>query len=138
MQHIHITTRTNFEGHLLQNLLNKRGVHFTVKETPNVRIKTLEQLLTIVATRTQETEANIKSKVRKREYVYPRQLFFYMSEAIFNRLFPLKQVGGIVGGRHHTTVLYGRSAIIDAISLKNEEARKIQRDIDAILNLINS
>ena len=63
------------------------------------------------------TEDDIKGSKRSSKIAYPRQIAMYLIKEMTNST--LKQIGEIMGGKDHTTVIYGINKIED--SIKEEE-----------------
>jgi len=61
------------------------------------------------------TDDFYKVKNRNRELVVPRQIFIYLLHN-FTR-YSLKQIGGICGGRDHSTVLHSIHAVEDMLEV---------------------
>lgn len=55
------------------------------------------------------SSADILSKKKDAEIVYPRQIFMYLAKKMTD--FPLDKIGLFLGGRDHSTVLYGKRKI---------------------------
>jgi len=68
--------------------------------------------------------AEIKAKNNSRVIVYPRQIAMYLAKHLTDASLP--EIGRQFGGKHHTTVLHS----VDKI----EEARKIDKDLNRLLN----
>lgn len=60
------------------------------------------------------SSADILSKKKDAEIVYPRQIFMYLARKMTD--FPLDKIGLFLGGRDHSTVLYGKRKIEKQLS----------------------
>ena len=67
---------------------------------------------------------DILSKKRSREIVTPRQVSMYILRSEFDLSFP--QIGSHLGGRDHTTIMYGYEKIQALVSKKDHIVRDIQ------------
>lgn len=131
-------TVTNFAANVLMRKLENEGVKVSVKKSEGNK-KTIERVLWAVCKHFDTEEHHLKSKSRKREYVYPRQVFFYLVDTLLlDRRYSLKDCGRFTGGRDHSTVLFGREKINGFLSLESAPiGKKVQRDVDEITKLIN-
>ena len=131
-------TVTNFAANVLMRKLENEGVKVSVKTMPATGKITMGKLLHIIAEYCNESEANIKSKSRKKEYVYPRHLWCYLSELIWGQQYTLKDYATFINIGDHASVLHARKSIKNFIFFRNAYGKKVKSDIDAILNMINS
>ncbi len=67
---------------------------------------------------------DILGKKRSREIVMPRQISMYILRSEFDLSFP--QIGSHLGGRDHTTIMYGYEKIEALVSKKDTIVRDIQ------------
>jgi hypothetical protein len=58
-------------------------------------------------------EDQFKTKGRKREYVYARDVVYYL--AYTHLRMTLAAIGRFMGGRDHSTIIHGKSIVMDAI-----------------------
>lgn len=72
--------------------------------------------------------SQIKSNKRDREFSLPRQIIYYLLKQEAN--LPLMDIGALLGGRDHTTILHG----VRKIGKLLENDQKIQEDILGIKN----
>ena len=70
---------------------------------------TLPYILEVVSDHFGISTADIISKKKDAEFVYPRQIAMYLAKDLTET--PLKKIGQFLGGRDHTTVLYGKKKI---------------------------
>jgi len=129
-------TVTNFRGAVLSRMFENEGIEYRVKKTATNKKKSLQDLLHVICELLDETDANIKSHSRKKEYVYPRHLFCYLCESLLGNQYTLKQMGYFIN-RHHSSIIHGREAIKHDLFFKNKYAKKVQSDINEITKLIN-
>lgn len=70
---------------------------------------TLPYILEVVADHFGISTADIISKKKDAEIVFPRQIVMYLAKELTQT--PLKNIGQFIGGRDHTTVLHGKRKI---------------------------
>ncbi|HIC93997.1 MAG TPA: chromosomal replication initiator protein DnaA, partial [Anaerolineae bacterium] len=87
---------------------------------------TLEQILETVANFYGLRVEDLKSRKRSKELVRPRQMAMYLMREEARASLP--QIGEVLGGRDHTTVLYGHGKISDQI----ERDERLRRELLAI------
>jgi len=131
-------TVTNFAANVWMRKFESEGVKVTMQDAKTSK-KNIEKVLWAVCKHFEQDELHLKSKSRKREYVYPRQVFFYLvATLILDKRYSLKDCGNFTGGRDHSTVLFGREKISDFLSLETAPiGKKVKQDIDEIIKLIN-
>jgi chromosomal replication initiator protein len=83
----------------------------------------IEEVLTTVASFYGVTRAELLGRSRSREMVHPRQVVMYLAREELQITLP--QIGEILGGRDHTTVMYGVEKITDAIDTDDTLRREI-------------
>lgn len=72
-----------------------------------------DQIIRFVTERTGVTYEQIESKTRKREVVMARQALIWLARK-HTRL-SLKSIGGLAGGRDHTTAMHSIRAVDDSL-----------------------
>ena len=73
--------------------------------------------------------ADIKSKKKPQNIVYPRQIAMYLCRKLTTD--PLKTIGAALGGRDHTTIMHGADKITDDLKgINNEELVRALNDIE--------
>ena len=77
------------------------------------------------------TSADILSKKKDAEIVYPRQIFMYLARKMTD--FPLDKIGLFLGGRDHSTVLYGKRKIEKQL----QSDTSLQNTIDVLQKKMN-
>ncbi len=87
---------------------------------------TLEQILETVANFYGLKVEDLKGRKRSKELVRPRQMAMYLMREEARASLP--QIGEALGGRDHTTVLYGHGKICDQI----ERDERLRRELLAI------
>ncbi len=85
-----------------------------------------KKLVTIVANYFNIDESNIYKKVRKKEFVIPRQIIMYLLREDFGFSYPA--IGEKMGGRDHTTVMHS----YDKISKELKKNNELEKDIEAL------
>lgn len=71
----------------------------------------------------------LKSKTRARPVSFPRQILMYLLRLELN--LSLNEIGSLLGGRDHSTVLHGVEKITSLVS----SSEKVQKDLFSIKNL---
>lgn len=94
--------------------------------TPNVSSR---KVVAIVADHFSIEPADILGKKRLKELVYPRQIVMYLLREQLGQSYP--QIGEFLGGRDHTTIMYGANKIA-ALKKTNSD---VERDIKAVQGL---
>lgn len=94
---------------------------------PNVSSR---KVIQVVAEHFSIEQGDILGKKRVKELVYPRQLVMYILRKVLNQSYP--QIGELLGGKDHTTIMHGVNKI--------NEAKKtdpvVERDIRTIKELL--
>jgi len=67
----------------------------------------------------------LKSKSRKRETVFPRQVAMYLMKEFTN--LPLKSIGYHFGGRDHSTVIHAVQTISDMLETDKDVEKTMQK-----------
>nr|WP_293834483.1 chromosomal replication initiator protein DnaA [uncultured Arsenicibacter sp.] len=86
---------------------------------------TIDAVQEIVADHFGITVADLKSKSRKRELVYPRQIAMYLAKE--KTELALKSIGYHFGGRDHSTVIHAIQTINDLITEKPETRETVEK-----------
>jgi chromosomal replication initiator protein len=87
---------------------------------------TLEDILFVVARHYNVSEEDLLGRSRRKEVAQARQVVMYLAREETNASLP--KIGQALGGRDHTTVLYGS----DKIATKIESDDALRRDVIAI------
>jgi len=95
-------TRRIIDVELAKNTLR----HIVMEENKEVTIDTIQE---VVADFFEITVADLKSKSRKKAFVYPRQMAMYFAKEYTD--LPLKSIGYHFGGRDHSTVIHSIQSI---------------------------
>jgi len=95
-------TRREIDVELAKNTLK----NIVMNEDKEVTIDTIQE---IVADFFQVSIADLKSKSRKKEVVYPRQLAMFLAKEYTD--LPLKSIGYHFGGRDHSTVIHSIQSV---------------------------
>jgi len=83
----------------------------------------IEEVLTTVASFYGVTRDELLGRSRSKEMVHPRQVVMYLAREELQITLP--QIGEVLGGRDHTTVMYGVEKITDAIDKDDTLRREI-------------
>jgi chromosomal replication initiator protein len=78
------------------------------------------------------TRDDIVGKRRNREYVEPRMIATFLIADFLN--IPLISIGGLLGGRDHTTVMHARNKIEQQLKTKDPRITRIIGDIRKLVN----
>jgi chromosomal replication initiator protein len=111
-------TRREIDIELARNTL-KNIVTETDKEV------TIDTILEVVADYFQISIADMKSKSRKKESVYPRQLAMFLAKEYTD--LPLKSIGYHFGGRDHSTVIHSIQSINELMAEDHDVEETIHR-----------
>ena len=112
-------TRRDIDVELAKNTLR----NIVMNEDKEVTIDTIQE---IIADFFQVTIADLKSKSRKKEVVYPRQLAMFLAKE-YTEL-PLKSIGYHFGGRDHSTVIHS----IQSINLLMDETPDVEETLQKL------
>jgi chromosomal replication initiator protein len=112
-------TRRNIDVELAKNTLK----NIVMNEDKEVTIDTIQE---IIADFFQVSIADLKSKSRKKEVVYPRQLAMFLAKEYTD--LPLKSIGYHFGGRDHSTVIHS----IQSINLLMEETPDVEETLQKL------
>ncbi|TDE10324.1 chromosomal replication initiator protein DnaA [Dyadobacter psychrotolerans] len=112
-------TRREIDVELAKNTLR----NIVMNEDKEVTIDTIQE---VIADYFQVTIADLKSKSRKKEVVYPRQLAMFLAKE-YTEL-PLKSIGYHFGGRDHSTVIHS----IQSINLLMDETPDVEETLQKL------
>jgi chromosomal replication initiator protein len=112
-------TRREIDVELAKNTLR----NIVMNEDKEVTIDTIQE---IIADYFQVSIADLKSKSRKKEVVYPRQLAMYLAKEYTD--LPLKSIGYHFGGRDHSTVIHS----IQSINLLMDETPDVEETLQKL------
>jgi len=93
---------------------------------------TVNLIIQVVADHYNLTTADILSQKRSKDIAYPRQIAMYLSRNMTNS--PLQEIGKLMGGRDHSTVLHG----IEKITSDLKKDPTLQNTVDIIKKKLNS
>lgn len=112
-------TRREIDVELAKNTLK----NIVMNEDKEVTIDTIQE---IIADFFQVSIADLKSKSRKKEVVYPRQLAMFLAKEYTD--LPLKSIGYHFGGRDHSTVIHS----IQSINLLMDETPDVEETLQKL------
>lgn len=112
-------TRRVIDVELAKNTLK----NIVMNENKEVTIDTIQE---VIADFFQVSIADLKSKSRKKEVVYPRQLGMFLCKE-YTEL-PLKSIGYHFGGRDHSTVIHS----IQSINLLMDETPDVEETLQKL------
>jgi chromosomal replication initiator protein len=75
----------------------------------------------------------VKSKSRVREYVWARQVYYWLSCKFTKQ--KLIFIGRLTSGRDHTTVIHGRELVSDIIKFDKNKEREVREIAGVIKNI---
>lgn len=90
----------------------------------------IAELIFLLCQKYHITRQEFESKSRKREYVEPRQIFSML--AVLNTNYTLGQLGKLIGGKDHATVLHGRRTA-ENLYETDMKFKKLVQEIEALL-----
>ncbi len=93
---------------------------------------TPENIINVVCDHYNVSIEDIKSSKRTKEFVLPRQMIMYLCRSMTNATY--KEIASILGGRDHSTIMYGERSVTDLI----EKDESIRRTIETIMNKLKS
>lgn len=117
-------TRKQIDIELAKNTLR----NIVIDQSREVSIDTIME---IVADYFKIKVADLKSKSRKKEVVFPRQIAVYFAKEFTD--LPLKSIGTHFGGRDHSTVIHSVQAITELI----EKDRTVAETVDRLKSYLN-
>ena len=108
--------------------------HDALKEVQdNTRYQsTAEKIVNHVVQYFNITKDDIIGKRRNREYVEPRMIAIYLISEFLD--IPLINIGQIMGGRDHTTVMHARNKIETALQQRDFRIKRIVDDLSKMIN----
>ena len=86
---------------------------------------TVDSILDAVTNHFEVNMTDLKSKSRKRETVFPRQVAMYLMKEFTN--LPLKSIGYHFGGRDHSTVIHAVQTISDMLETDKDVEKTMQK-----------
>jgi len=131
-----IRSETNMEEarlseELITRLLGKRNNGDSVHTSlGNTHLPAKDDFIDCVCTYFQIKSTLLKGKKRDRSIVMPRQILMYLLRTELD--IPLTEIGDLIGGRDHTTIMHG----IEKISKLITNNEKIRGDVLGIKKLI--
>ncbi len=93
---------------------------------------TPENIINVVCDHYNVSIEDIKSSKRNKELVHPRQMIMYLCRSMTNATY--KEIASLLGGRDHSTIMYGERTITDLI----EKDESTGRTIETIINKLKS
>lgn len=127
--YLQVVTYAKANGLELTVGLAAKALGQTLKDKPTKNININEILKAVCAYYSVKIQ-DIKGKRRNRELVIPRQVAMYLMKEITDM--PLMTIGDFLGGRDHTTIMYG----VDKIQSEIAETGKMTQDIVNVKQII--
>ena len=115
----------------LEGALTKLSAFSTLSHSPITVEVTPELIIEIVADHFGITPADILSKKRNADIVYPRQIAMYLCRQMTT--VPLQSIGKALGNKDHTTIMYGADKIAKEV-VTNEATKST---VDILIKKIN-
>ena len=85
---------------------------------------TADTIIQVVADHFGLTPLDIASQKRSKNIAYPRQICMYLCQEITGT--PLQEIGRLLGGRDHTTIIHGRDKIASDLKTNDATANTIE------------
>lgn len=134
------TNIRELEGAYVQALVQAGGKELTVETVARVLGKTvrekakknvnMNQILNAVCVYYAIKSSEIKGKKRNKELVLPRQVAMYLIKDMTNT--PFMSIGDFLGGRDHTTIMYGVEKISEELAVQT----KLRQDVSNVKQLV--
>ncbi len=96
---------------------------------------TPERIIQVVADHFGLTTLDISSQKRTKEVVYPRQICMYLCQNMTDA--SLQEIGDLLGGRDHTTIIHGRDKIAEALQPGDKYDESLANTINILKKKIN-
>ena len=126
-----VVALANLEKRSIDIELAKEALKDIVSPNSPSRI-TPENIINVVCDHYSISIEDIKSSKRNKELVHPRQMIMYLCRSMTNATY--KEIASLLGGRDHSTIIYGERSITDLI----EKDESIRRTIETIINKLKS
>lgn len=127
--YLQVVTYSKANGLELTVDLAAKALGQTIREKPQKNIN-VNEILKAVCLYYSVKAQDIKGKRRNKELVIPRQVAMYLMKEITDM--PFMTIGEFLGGRDHTTVMYG----VDKIQGKVAETGKVTQDVVNVKQII--
>lgn len=111
----------------LKNGSGEEPFHFSIQRKRNVKPF---HILTKVCEFYNQPVEEVVGTCRKREYVWCRQVFFYLGRRYTN--LTLLQLGDFMNGKDHTTVIHGEKTVKDIMDTEPSVIKEI-REIEYLI-----
>lgn len=122
-----ILTESQMRGVVVDDILVKTILGNTMKEQIKKHTVKPEDVITIVASYFNIKLSQLKSAKRDRSVSFPRQILYYILRSELN--ISLAEIGGLLSGRDHTTILHGVkkiSALLSTNDILREDIMRIK------------
>ena len=84
----------------------------------------VDRIQAVVAKEYGITRSELNSKTRRREVAWPRQIAMYLTRELTDRT--LVEIGGLFGGRDHSTVIHSSGKVENELSKDKEFSRQVR------------
>ncbi|MBI4991176.1 chromosomal replication initiator protein DnaA [Candidatus Gottesmanbacteria bacterium] len=111
---IRVLTESQIKGVPIDSELIKNILGKSIKEAPPKERVKPEEAINTVASYFNLKLSQIKGNRRDRSYARPRQIIYYLLRSEMN--IPLVEIGNLLGGRDHTTIIHGVRKIAQLLS----------------------
>ncbi len=92
--------------------------------TPNELNLSMTDILRVTAQHFEVEARDLKSKGRRHELVFPRQIAMYLIRELTPHSFP--EIGQFFSGRDHSTVMYAVQKVADQVEEEPELSQKVR------------
>jgi len=120
--------RVYFHSNLFEQELNTELAAKVLKDNDSDlnEALTIDVIIDVVCKYYKVTKEDLIGKKKTKEIVYPRQMCVFLIYEILSM--PLASIGQIMGGRDHTTMMYARDKIAEALR-SNDNIKRACTDI---------
>lgn len=122
----HITPTLKSVQRILKIVVQEKKMIGFESNEPTLSVKTMEEVVKIVADHYHVRVEDILGPMRQREYMIPRQVAMYMAKKYLKK--SLKAIGDHFGGRDHTSVMHA----VKKMTLAIQNDRQLLRDINGL------
>jgi len=104
-----------------------REVLINILDSVKRKEVTVEEIMKKVASKCGVKVADIKSQKKNKELILPRQIIMFLARKLTDRSFP--DIGAKIGGRDHSTIIYGNNKI-KALIKRDEKVNQLVEAIE--------
>ena len=122
----HITPNLKSVQRILKNVVKEKKMIGFESNEPKLSVKTMEEVVQVVAEHYHVRSEDILGPARQREYMIPRQVAMYIAKTYLNK--SLKAIGDFFGGRDHTSIMHA----VKKMALDVQNDRQLLRDVNGL------